>query len=158
MPGSAECWCGKWQLLLKIQRSIVPTEAAKQRVNWLIKYIQRWTVKGFSFPFCPFSTSANEVGLNNPFVSSPLSRRSYSTLLAAAAVLNTPTDTVTQKPWGVAGTLCLCTLDDRQWKCQIKSFWPVHRRLLTLCSSLAFSDSYLVKNISLNIGLPHIQT
>ena len=62
MPGSTECWCGKWQLLLKIQRSIVPTEAAKQRVNWLIKYIQRWTVMGFLFPFCPFSTSANEVG------------------------------------------------------------------------------------------------
>lgn len=62
MPGSAECWCGKWQLLLKIQRRIVPTEVAKRRVNWLIKYIQHWTIKGFSFPFCPFSTSAKEVG------------------------------------------------------------------------------------------------
>lgn len=44
------CICGtlrrQRQLLVEIQRSILPCEAAKHSVNWLIKAIQCWTVGG----------------------------------------------------------------------------------------------------------------
>lgn len=95
MPESTECWCHVWQLLLKTQPSIVPSEAAKQWLNWLIKDIQCWIVKAFSFPFCPFHHKCKWSGPpTNPFVSSLLSSSRFSTLLVAATS-NVPL--VTQK-------------------------------------------------------------
>lgn len=70
------------QLLVEIQRSIVTSEAAKHRVNWLIKESQCWTGGGGLISLLPFLHKCKWSRLKiTHCVSSWLSRRGNSTML-----------------------------------------------------------------------------
>ena len=119
MSVSAECWCSRWQLLLKIQRGIVPTEAAKQRVKWLIKYIQCWTIKCFSFPSALSPQVQMKQALNKPLFSSQLSRRSYAGCCRCFAQTDRHSHPETRKSWRLFVLFSLM-IDTRSAKLQLK--------------------------------------
>lgn len=98
---------------------VVPSEAAKHSVNWLIKATQCWTAGGGGGPHLPTALSPQvqmKSALNNPFVSSWLSSRGDSASLLQVQK---------QQQSRPAAWRSLPPLNDRQRSCQIDSLGRV---------------------------------
>lgn len=125
------------QLVVEIWRRILPCEAAKHSVNWLIKDIQCWTMwLGSYFPAALSPLVQMKSAQNNPFVSSSLSRRGNCTSLL-------PVQKHQQR--SPAAQRSLRPLNDRQQSCQIRSFGFVEliSRFRAVCCKFSSSNSWL---------------